>query len=65
MDIEILKDKLNEDTFKAVNDALKETEGRLADVSKGDFEFDILGDVDYNEAKDIKFNKNETVIYTL
>lgn len=37
MDIEILKDKLNEDTFKAVNDALKDTEGKLADISKGDF----------------------------
>ena len=37
MDIEILKDKLNEDTFKTVNDALKDTEGKLADISKGDF----------------------------
>jgi hypothetical protein len=37
MDIEILKDKLNEDTFKAVNDALKDKEGKLADISKGDF----------------------------
>ncbi len=34
MDIEILKDKLNDETFKAVNEALKDTEGRLADISK-------------------------------
>ena len=37
MDIEILKDKLNEDTFKTVKDALNVTEGKLADISKGDF----------------------------
>lgn len=37
MDIEILKDKLNDETFKAVNEALKDTEGRLADISKGEF----------------------------